>query len=83
MPGSIKVGGSYNGIAGEVEYTFNPSKSQEAGKPILDDSTGKTNVIVEESELMKLWDMVKGTVGLSLKDKKPTLAEIVKYLFKK
>lgn len=84
-PGSITIGGSYDGISGNITYDWNPKKSDESGKPILTDEKGKDSVLLGESDLSDLWERVKEKIGLKeVKGTiKPDTVLLVKYLFPK
>lgn len=69
----IKVGGTYQGVAGNVEYCFSEEKSASNKLPTLE-SGGTTQVIVDEGALDKLISKVEGTVG-KLELKKKSLRE--------
>jgi len=74
---SIKIGGGYGGITGEIEYTYNPEKTKEAGKPILDSEKGEA-ILLSKEDL----DKILGTVSKS-DSKNETLSQFFKKTMEK
>lgn len=51
---SIKIGGSYEGISGETEWTFSDAESKKAGTPVLVDKNGVKLYLIPEKQIQSL-----------------------------
>lgn len=73
----IKVGGSYQGIQGDVEYCFSQEKSDKNGIPTLE-SGGLDKIVVDESTLDKLLGKIEGATSKEKKSLKSRIEDILK-----
>jgi len=72
----LKVGGSYDGISGNIEYCYDSKASSQVGVPALVDSQGKTSYLLGEQEIEKLVAGDKNNEKIEGKRKK-TVKEIL------
>jgi hypothetical protein len=73
----IKVGGSYQGIQGEVEYCFSQEKSEKNGLPTME-AEGLDKILLDESILDKLLSKLEGVTGKEKKSFKSRIDEAIK-----
>jgi len=71
----IKVGGSYDGIDGNVEYCWDGTASDKAGVPVLKDSKGSESLILSKDSLA---DMLGETPSTKSLDKYSRLKAYIK-----
>ena len=84
-PGSITIGGSYDGVSGNITYNWDGAKTKDAGLPVFTDDKGNSVAIVGENDLSQIWEKIQGYIGVksSAKVEKPKMVELVQLLFKK
>jgi len=65
----IKVGGTYQGVSGDVEYCFDTGKSEGLGVPVFDElmDTGETTELFSftEDQINEILEKVKEKAGFS------------------
>lgn len=87
----IKVGGSYEGIQGDLEYCFDYVKSQEAQHPVYsnekdsvvlisESNAQKINYLIEKQELKNSESVNENKESVEIKNVKPFKTEILRLL---
>lgn len=81
----IKIGGSYQGISGDIEYCFNGQKTEAVGRPVLENTKDASQSLlgITDTDIDKILgsiqDKVKDAIGIKeAKDKKTALVRFLK-----
>lgn len=63
----IKVGGTYGGVTGDLEYCYNAGKSSEVGTPVFENKEGSELIAVPKKELEEVADQLENKAGADVK----------------
>lgn len=79
----IKVGGSYEGAQGNLEYCWDSAKSEAASAPVLVSPSGESATIITESQAEKIIESTQNTQDnpkVSTQSKESAIARIYRII---